>query len=332
MHSLGQGLSCIGRRGPALLVLSMALGAAFAPLATAAYQVLPISAFLLTLGSFLSASLAPAEKSLGWWRILLALAWVGLGVPLIAAVLVFQLRLDPALEAGVLLSVLAPPVGSAAAIAAMLGLQPRLALLASIALTLVAPLSMPAFATAFGVGVAVDMTHLAWRLAVIIGSAAALAQAARHWRHRVETVLPDQVAAAGVAVVGLMIVGLAMMSGIRAHWASNPGAFTVFAMAAIGVNLGAGFVGSLLFASWGVRDAFTIGLVSGNRNVTLAWAAAGSALPAATEAYVAACVLPVLALPLAIKGVISARARLLGVAGRHKPSVSPAAVSVPPKA
>jgi hypothetical protein len=41
-------------------------------------------------------------------------------------------------------------VGSAAAIAAILGLQPRLALIASIALTLVAPLSMPAFATALG--------------------------------------------------------------------------------------------------------------------------------------------------------------------------------------
>ncbi|WP_262031730.1 hypothetical protein [Microvirga sp. Mcv34] len=331
MRFLGQGLSCVGRRGPALLVISLALGAAFAPLATAAYQALPISAFLLTLGSFLSASLAPAERSLGWRRILLALAWVGLGVPLIAAAVVFQLRLDPALEAGILLSVLAPPVGSAAAIAAMLGLQPRLALLTSIALTLAAPLSMPAFASAFGVGTAVDMTHLAWRLALIIGAAAALAQAARRWRRKVETVLPDQVAAAGVAVIGLMIVGLAMMSGIRAHWVTNPGAFTVFAMAAISANLGAGLVGSLLFASWGARDAFTIGLVSGNRNVTLAWAAAGSALPAATEAYVAACVLPVLALPLAIKGVVGVRARLRRMVDTHKPSVNPAGVSVPPK-
>jgi hypothetical protein len=110
-----------------------------------------------------------------------------------------------------------------------------------------------------------------------------------------------------------------MMSGIRAYWAADPDAFGLFIAAAIGVNLGAGLVGALLFSSWGAKDAFTVGLVSGNRNVTLAWAAAGSTLPMATEAYVAACVLPVLALPLAIKSVLAVRAQLIQVIGRKKP-------------
>ena len=47
--------------------------------------------------------------------------------------------------------------------------------------------------------------------------------------------------------------------------------------------------------------AGTIGLVSGNRNVTLAWAAASFGLPPLAEGYVAACVIPVLALPLIVK-------------------------------
>src|SRR5918993_5999240 len=111
MRVLVQGLTAIGRHGPTLLVLSLVLGAAAAPLATAAYQVLPLSAFLLTLGSFLTAGLAPPEKGLGWRRILVVLAWVGLGVPLVAAVAIFPLELDPTLQAGVILSVLAPPVG-----------------------------------------------------------------------------------------------------------------------------------------------------------------------------------------------------------------------------
>jgi hypothetical protein len=121
-------------------------------------------------------------------------------------------------------------------------------------------------------------------------------------------------------VVGLVIVGLAMMSGIRAHWATDPDAFSLFIVAAIGVNLGAGLVGTILFASWGSKDALTVGLVSGNRNVTLAWAAAGSTLPMATEAYVAACVLPVLALPLAIKGALAAWARLMHIAQPVSPT------------
>jgi len=238
------------------------------------------------------------------------LAWVGLGVPLVIALAIAGLPLDPAVRAGVVLSVLAPPVGSAAAIAAILGLQPRLALVASIALTLLAPLSMPVFATLLGVNVSVDMARLAWRLALIIGSAAVLAQMARHWRPRLRSVLPDAQAAAGVAVVGLVIVGLAMMSGIRAHWSTDPQAFAAFVGAAVAINLGAGLVGAVLFASWGAKDALTVGLVSGNRNVTLAWAAAGSTLPVATEAYVAACVLPVLALPLAVKSVMALCTRL----------------------
>jgi len=61
------------------------------------------------------------------------------------------------------------------------------------------------------------MSHLAWRLAIIVGSAVIRAQIAQHWRSNIQPVLPDRVAAARVAVVGLPIVGLATMSGIRTH-------------------------------------------------------------------------------------------------------------------
>jgi hypothetical protein len=44
-----------------------------------------------------------------------------------------------------------------------------------------------------------------------------------------------------------------------------------------------------------------VGLVSGNRNVTLVWAAASFGLPPLAEGYVAASVVPVLALPLVAK-------------------------------
>jgi hypothetical protein len=140
-----------------------------------------------------------------------------------AAAIVVPLHLDPALQAGVILSVLAPPVGSAAAIAAILGLRPRLALIASLALTLVAPLSIPAFATILGINVSIDMVHLAWRLALIIGFGLPSRSDGATLAQQVQAVLPDQSAAAGVAVIGLVIVGLAMMSGIRAYWAAESG-------------------------------------------------------------------------------------------------------------
>lgn len=303
MRIIGSALAGLGRQGPALLVASLVAGIVVPPLAAQAYAFLPLSAFLLTLGSFLTASLAPPERATGWTSIAVVLVWTGFGVPVLVMAVLPHLALDSALEAGVLLSVLAPPVGSAAAIASMLALRPRLALVASIALTLAAPLSMPALAALLSPGMALDMGHLALRLALIIGAAAVLSRVAVRWRDKVKPVLPDQQAAAGVAVLGLIIVGLATTNGIRAHWTNDPESFLRFLAAAVAVNLGLGIVGTILFWSMGARNALTIGLVSGNRNVTLAWAAAATALPVQAEAYIAACVIPVLALPLAIKSV-----------------------------
>ena len=211
---VGRILSTLGGQGPTLLVISLGAGLLIHPLAHFGYELLPFSAFLLTLGSFLTAGLAPSEAKIRLPLMALVLAWVGLALPLAAAFLLSFLPLDPALRAGVLLSLLAPPVGSAAAIAGMLGLRTRLALLVSIALTLLTPISIPCFATVLGLGIEFDMGALAIRLFSIIGAA---------------------------------------------------------------------------------------GLVSGNRNVTLVWAAAGFGLPPLAQGYVAACVIPVLALPLIIK-------------------------------
>jgi len=172
---VGKILSTLGERGPALLVISLCTGLLIHPLAHFGYDLLPFSAFLLTLGSFLTAGLAPSEARVRLPLMALVLAWVGLALPLAAAILLSFLPLDPSLRAGVLLSLLAPPVGSAAAIAGMLGLRPRLALLVSIALTLLAPISIPCFATVLGLGIAFDMGALAIRLFSIIGAAGLVA-------------------------------------------------------------------------------------------------------------------------------------------------------------
>jgi hypothetical protein len=128
MRIVGKILSTLGGQGPTLLVIALCAGLVIHPLAHFGYDLLPFSAFLLTLGSFLTAGLAPSEAKIRLPLMALVLAWVGLALPLAAAILLSFLPLDPSLRAGVLLSLLAPPVGSAAAIAGMLGLRTRLAL------------------------------------------------------------------------------------------------------------------------------------------------------------------------------------------------------------
>ena len=273
--------------------------------ATIAHTLLPLSAFLLTLGSFLTAGLSTHESAVRLRLTLLTVAWAGLGVPLVMTGGLMLAHFGTDTEAGALLSVLAPPVGSAAAIAAILGLQPRLALIVSIILTILAPLSMPLLAKALGSEITLDMYFIARRLTVIIGAAGAIAAIALRWRKQTSWVLPNNEAAAGVAMIGLVIVGLATTDGIRASWRVDADLFLEYAAAAILVNIAITLLSAGLFAATGFKNACTIGLVSGNRNVTLAWAAAGGTLSTFTEAYVAACVIPILSLPLVIKTVFA---------------------------
>lgn len=170
---VGKILSALGGQGPTLLVISLCAGLLIDPLAHLGYEILPFSAFLLTLGSFLTAGLAPSEAKIRPPLMALVVGWVGLALPLAAAVLLSLLPLDPRCD--------------------------------------------------------------------------------------------------------------------------------VMFVAAIVANFGLCALATLTFARLGLQTAGTIGLVSGNRNVTLVWAAASFGLPSLAEGYVAACVIPVLALPLIVK-------------------------------
>src|SRR5258708_40337848 len=113
MRMVGKLLSALGGQGPILLVLSLGVGVISHQLAQFGYELLPVSAFLLTLGSFLTAGLAPSEARARTPHIAPVLAWGGVGLPLTAAALLGFVPLDPSLRAGVLRSLLAPPPGRA---------------------------------------------------------------------------------------------------------------------------------------------------------------------------------------------------------------------------
>src|SRR5271156_2325096 len=65
ISSPGHAFAALGRHGPILLVLSLVSGTAIPSLASIAHAILPMSAFLLTLGSFLTAGLSPREDAVG---------------------------------------------------------------------------------------------------------------------------------------------------------------------------------------------------------------------------------------------------------------------------
>jgi ACR3 family arsenite transporter len=265
---------------------------------------LPAAAFFLTLGSFVSAGLSKPEAT-GIGRTVISLAWILVLYPALAMVALSVAGLEPAFAFGMLLAIVAPPIGSAAAISAMLEMRPRLALILSIAPTVVAPLTIPIGLALFGSPASTDLLSLIVRLSVIIGAAAAISAFVLRFRRKSLCFIPDATAAAGLSVVGLVLVGLLAAAHARLLYELDTGMFVTAMGGAFALNIVGCVIGSAAFAVWGRKEALTIGLVTGNRNVTLAWAIAGSALPPAAEAFVVAAVVPVLVLPLAVKSVLA---------------------------
>ena len=79
---------------------------------------------------------------------------------------------------------------------------------------------------------------------------------------------------------------------------------------AFAINIGLQVLGTLIFARLDATTALGIGLVSGNRNVTLAWAAAGVGLAPETELFLAMSVFPIFMLPALTRRLIREPSRL----------------------
>jgi predicted Na+-dependent transporter len=303
-------LAFAGRNGPLMLFGGVLIGLISPTLADAARPLLGLAVFVFTLGAFLKVDLASFRKELerpAWTACMLA--WTTFGVPVVMLGLVRLVQPQSGLAQGMMLCMLAPPVGSAAAIAVMLGLSAPLSLLATVAATLLSPLYLPLLANWFaGYQLHIDPVAMTARLLLIVGGACACATLLR--RHAGRFVAENPHAMTGIAVLGLILVAIGAMRGMRNYFVAHPREVVNCVVLAFAVNAGFQGLGAILFAPAGRMRALTVGLVSGNRNVTLAWAAASASLMGQqqVELYLAASVLPIFMLPALTRPVV---ARLL---------------------
>ena len=312
-------LAFAGRHGPVLLFFGVLIGFLFPDLAAAAKPWMGASVFVFTLGAFLKVDGKAFRAELDRpSRAVAVLVWTLAGVPALAWVLVWVLVwvLDLPAEIGlaIMLCMLAPPVGSAAAMAAMLGLNAALALAATIAISLLAPLYLPLYlplmaAPISGTTVQVDALAMLGRIVAVIGAAVVVAALLRRFAGAFVARNPS--AMTGVSVVGLITVAIGAMHGMP-QLVLGHGMQTLQLMGlAFAVNVGFQLVGCVLFSRLGIADALTVGLVSGNRNVTLVWVVVApwlDGLPM-VEAYLAASVFPIFMLPLLTKWLMALGAR-----------------------
>lgn len=112
----------------------------------------------------------------------------------------------------------------------------------------------------------------------------------------------------GIAVLGLLLVAIGAMRGMHEQIAAAPSRAVLFLGLAFLLNAGLQIVGALLFAGLERRRALTVGLVSGNRNITLVWAAAAPVLAdeAVVELFLAMSVFPIFMLPVVSQRLFAA--------------------------
>ena len=199
--------------------------------------------------------------------------------PVLAWAAVQPLGLDGGIATGVVIFATGCAATSSPAFARMVGLDPELSLVVTLATTVLVPLTAPPMALLLlGVDLALSVQAFMGRLLLVVGLPMALSALLRR------VAGPDRLQRHGEAVDGLVVwlvvfYGFAVMDGLQARMAADPGWVAQAIAAAFAVDYGLNIATALLFARTGVVTAATAGLMSGNRNMALYLAV----LPAAAD-------------------------------------------------
>jgi len=290
-------LSWLGRQGTravaALVAIGIALpsiGAILKPYVTEAVFVLLCIAFLrLDAAAFKTCLRRPAI-------VLAATAWTSVAIPVLfgASCLAFGLNKQaPDLFLGLMLQAVASPMMAAPALAALMGLDATLVLVALIASTALVPLTAPLFALVFvGRSLSIPPLILAIKLFVILAGAAlvglivrralGIAAIERH-KERID----------GLNILVLFVFVAAVMESVGARFLATPLLTTGLAALAFVVFSAVLLLTTLLFLSAGRARALALGFMASQRNMGLMLAATGGALPDLTWLYFALSQFPI---------------------------------------
>ena len=103
----------------------------------------------------------------------------------------------------------------------------------------------------------------------------------------------------GLMVVGLMIIGIAIMDGVTAYFFAQPILVLITIFAAFIANAGLQIIGFTAFSPAGRQLAFTAGHMCGNRNMALILAVLADRAPLEIVIFFALAQLPMYMLPIA---------------------------------
>lgn len=276
----GEALAWLGRQGTRAVAASIFVGLAVPPLAEYFRPLVGPAIFCMLTLAFLRVEPAAFRSQFSRNRLLvllLATLWIMIATPLALGTAYLMLGSGEVwgeLSLALVLQAAAPPITSAPAFVALLGLDIALGLAVLVTTTTITPVTAPFFASVFaGDALPLDATALGLRLALFLGGSFVVArilrrmsgdQRIREWREHID----------GINVVALFVFAAAVMGSVSTRIFTDPGlvlALLVLSFVLFFLLLG---LTALLFWRLGAERALALGLSSSARNMGLMLAAA----------------------------------------------------------
>ena len=306
-------LAWLGRHGTTMLAGGFFIGLAVPPLAALLRPLLGTLVFLLTAATMLAVDWPELASHLRRpIMVALILAWTMIGAPVLTAAALAFAGLPAPLGKALVVWAASPPLISVPALAALLGLDPALALLVMVVGIFLTPLTLPPLVLALiGVRLDIGVLQLTGNLAVFILGAALLTAIARRiiGGQRIKT---HKFEVSGLAVFLLILFAIAVMDGIPKVVLARPGQVLLYAAAATATSLVLQLVSFVVFSGLERRTALTAGLIGGNHNMAVVWASLGPGAASDLVLFLAVVQFPMFVLPALVRPIYR---RLAGAAG-----------------
>lgn len=198
------------------------------------------------------------------------LLWQLVASPLLVWAGVAVAGLPPDLRLILVLQAAAPPIGSTAVFAMILGLDGVPAVIGTVSSTLLLPFTLTALVALLlpGSEVQVDVAPFFVRVALLVAAPFVLAGLLRCGLGTVRLARNDEVLG-GLNVLLLVVFAIAVMDGVTARLLEDPASVAVLLLAACIATALLHVAGFALFRGAGIEAAYGAALLSGNRNMGL---------------------------------------------------------------
>jgi len=302
MTLLHRALAASARHGSPLLAVGIFGGLLIPPLAHALrHFILPEVLGLMTLVLLrvdVAAAFAHLRRPL---RLAVLIAFQLLLSPLLVFAVLAPFPLDPGLRHGVVIFATGCGALSAPAFARLVGLDPELSLLMTLGTTFLVPLTAPMVVYwLMGIDLAIGPGAFMLRLALTVGLPLAVALVLRRALGAARLLALGEVVDGGVVWL-LMLYGFAVMDGLAARLVHEPRWVIVALLTAFIADFGLNLATALAFAWLGRRQAASVGLVAGNRNMALYLAVLPVAADPRIALFFALCQFPLYLSPFLLR-------------------------------